>query len=171
MRLFLAAFATALACQGAFAQQDDRVHSAACRQALDALQAQEAAVAAASAPQGSPQPRAARTRLLALQREAATACLGGSRAKRRSPPTGATQLLQQPVSVPPVSAEPAPALPQAVQPAVTLPAPAPPLTVTACDAAGCLASDGTRLQWVGPNLLGPRGMCSVQGATLQCPGP
>ena len=45
----------------------------------------------------------------------------------------------------------------------------PPLTVTGCDASGCWASDGTRLQQAGPQLLGPRGFCSVQGALLQCP--
>ncbi|WP_140632097.1 hypothetical protein [Methylibium rhizosphaerae] len=167
MRSCLAAAAVAIACQAAFAQPDDRAHSAACRQALEALQAQEAAAAAASSPQGNPRQQAARKRLPALQREAATACLGGGRAERRSPPAGAR--VSPPVSVAPVTVMPPPALPQGGPPAPALTMPAPPLTVTACDAAGCLASDGTRLQWAGPNLLGPRGMCTVQGSLLQCP--
>jgi hypothetical protein len=165
MRSCLAAAAVAIACQAAFAQPDDRAHSAACRQALEALQAQEAVAVAASSPQGNPRQQAARKRLPALQREAATACLGGGRAERRSPPAGAR--VSPPVSVAPVTVMPPPALPQGGPPALA--PPPPPLTVTACDAAGCLASDGTRLQWAGPNLLGPRGMCTVQGSLLQCP--
>ena len=71
---------------------------------------------------------------------------------------------------PPLVTVPPPrVLPQGGLPTPALPAAAPLLTVTACDATGCLASDGTRLQWVGPSLLGPRGMCTVQGTVLQCP--
>lgn len=168
MRNSFVALAAALACYAAFAQQGDRTQSPACRKALDALQAQEAAAAAASAPQGRAQQRATRARLQALQRDAATACLGGSRAKRRMP-AGAT--MQPPISVPPVSVGPQPAMPPAAPPSLAVPTQAPLVTLTACDAAGCLASDGTRLQWVGPNLLGPRGLCTVQGVTLQCPNP
>lgn len=163
---FSLAIAAAIACQTAFAQPDDRARSAACRQALDALQAQEAVAAAASSPPGNPRQRAARARMSALQREAAAACLGGGRVERRSPPAGAR--VSPPVSVAPVTVVPLPAPPQGGPPAPSLAMP-PPLTVTACDAAGCLASDGTRLQWAGPNLLGPRGMCTVQGSLLQCP--
>jgi hypothetical protein len=52
---------------------------------------------------------------------------------------------------------------------VPLPAPVLPKSITSCDALGCWASDGTRLQRVGPNLLGPRGFCSAPGGVLQCP--
>lgn len=169
MRVSLAATAAiAIACQAALAQSDDQAHSAACHRALEALQAQEAAAAAAaSSPQDNPRQRAARTRLQALQREAATACLGGGRADRRTPPAGARG--SSPLSVAPVTVPPPRVVPQGGLPAPALPTAAPLLTVTACDATGCLASDGTRLQWVGPSLLGPRGMCTVQGTVLQCP--
>ncbi|WP_295638039.1 hypothetical protein [uncultured Methylibium sp.] len=46
-----------------------------------------------------------------------------------------------------------------------------PLVVTGCDATGCWASDGSRLQRLGPDLVGPRGTCTVQGAVLACPPP
>ena len=49
-------------------------------------------------------------------------------------------------------------------------APAPPLTLNGCDATGCWASDGSRLQRSsGGALLGPRGFCHVNGNLLQCP--
>jgi hypothetical protein len=57
--------------------------------------------------------------------------------------------------------------PTVVVPAV--PRAPPPLSVTSCDALGCWANDGTRLQRAGPGLLGPRGYCSTAGAALSCP--
>jgi hypothetical protein len=57
--------------------------------------------------------------------------------------------------------------PTAVAPAT--PRTQPPLSVTSCDALGCWANDGTRLQRVGPSLLGPRGYCSTAGTALSCP--
>jgi hypothetical protein len=44
-----------------------------------------------------------------------------------------------------------------------------PYAITSCDAGGCWANDGSRLNRVGPNLWGPRGVCTVQGTLLQCP--
>ncbi len=44
-----------------------------------------------------------------------------------------------------------------------------PVTVSSCNAAVCIASDGSTLTRVGPNLVGPRGLCSVQGGFLRCP--
>jgi hypothetical protein len=41
--------------------------------------------------------------------------------------------------------------------------------VTTCDIGGCWTSDGTRLQRAGPDLVGPRGVCTVQGALAFCP--
>jgi hypothetical protein len=50
------------------------------------------------------------------------------------------------------------------------PVPTPPLvSITSCDANGCWASDGTRLQRFGSQLLGPRGVCSRVGAVVHCP--
>jgi hypothetical protein len=61
--------------------------------------------------------------------------------------------------------------PRAAAPGRSAPVPtAPPLvTLGACDAAGCWASDGTRLQRQGSLLLGPRGYCSLVGTVLSCP--
>ena len=44
-----------------------------------------------------------------------------------------------------------------------------PYAITSCDAGGCWANDGSRLNRLGPNLWGPRGICTVQGSLLQCP--
>lgn len=164
-----AAWAAALACHAAPSpQQGDRMNSPACRKALDALQTQEAA--AASAPPGSAQQRTTRAKLKTLQRQAARACLGSSRAGERL--ALPSRSAQPPISVPPVSPGALPGqLPAASPPPLALPTQAPLVTLTACDATGCLASDGTRLHWVGPNLLGPRGLCTVHGVTLQCPNP
>jgi hypothetical protein len=41
--------------------------------------------------------------------------------------------------------------------------------LNACDATGCWASDGTRLLRAGPNLIGPRGICTTSGPFVQCP--
>lgn len=74
---------------------------------------------------------------------------------------------QPPVAVPaPSFALPRPPAPQPLPPAVPIERPA---TVTACDPNGCWTSDGTRLQRIGPNLLGPGSTCSVQGAFAYCP--
>jgi hypothetical protein len=43
------------------------------------------------------------------------------------------------------------------------------VTITTCDPGGCWASDGSRLQRFGPNLVGPRGVCTVQASQLHCP--
>ncbi len=109
-----------------------------------------------------------------LRKQAAQACLGGD----GQPPPPAQHIGQQPVAVPPilspipspdrVQAAPLPRAAAGVAPA-PLARPAAPPTVTGCDQAGCWASDGTRLNRVGPVLQGPRGMCTVQGALLNCP--
>ena len=145
-------------------QMLDPLDSVECRQALELLQAREAAVLAARQAGG---PLAAEAALQGSRGRAAQACLG-SRAD--SPP--APQRVYPPVVVPPIAVgRPAPT-PRALSIAPTGPAlrPAePPAVVTACDAVGCWASDGSRLQRVGPNLLGPRGLCSVHGTLLHCP--
>ena len=62
------------------------------------------------------------------------------------------------------------AVPAAPAPTYSIPTqPPPPVTILSCDAAGCQASDGTRLNRAGPVLIGPRGACSVQGSVVVCP--
>jgi len=149
---------------------DDPLQSAACRKALDALQAQEAAVS------GAPQASATGQRgevpgpaYAAARRQAAIACL----ASRADPPPQPQRLAQPPVVVAPLTG--ARPLQPLVPPAGRLPSGAPPPTaepphfVLSCDSAGCWANDGTRLNRVGPNLWGSRGACTQQGALLQCP--
>lgn len=183
--------ATMLACSVAAAApaatSADPLQSRECRQALAALHEEEAASAlSASAPAmaaaSSPAIRAASAatigrggratlaidpRLAAARASAARSCL----ASRADPPV-AGRLARQPVVVPPVAGARAP-LPVASAPGAVsvprLPGPAPLVSITSCDAAGCWASDGSRLNRVGPTLWGSRGACSVQGSVVQCP--
>jgi len=151
----------------------DTTQSPACRQALAAVQAQESAALTAksvkppaSAPAG-PSPEA----LLAMRERAARICLGPGTSG--PPPSQRTQ--QTPISVAPVTPSRPPVTPQPITPSPTTTTPVvptrtdPTLTVTGCDATGCWASDGTRLEKSGPNLIGPRGVCTMQGAVLRCP--
>jgi hypothetical protein len=68
-------------------------------------------------------------------------------------------------AVPPMPVSPLPP----TAPVVPLQQVAPPPVVTSCDAGGCWSSDGTRLNRVGPNLMGPGGVCTVTGKMVQCP--
>jgi hypothetical protein len=166
--------------------------SPACREALAALQAEEArggragvqpapgtpasqpspGTPGAQPPSGSAADAGARTaRLQVLRDRASRACLGGPAAGRPAP------ALQTPQAVAPVSR---PAAPPPVRAPLASP-PAPPVvatptpgaglpqTVVACDSTGCTASDGSRLNKVGPDLVGPKGACTLQGAVLRCP--
>jgi hypothetical protein len=151
------------------AEPIDPLKSPACEQALQRLQRQEAQ--AASAPQARTtdelRPLRPDVRMQALRREAARVCLG-SRLDVQQPPPPQRQFLP-PIGVAPV-APPAPVLgaPQPLPP-VAIPRGAVPTVITSCDPTGCWASDGTRLNRMGPSLLGPRGLCTVQGNLLQCP--
>jgi hypothetical protein len=73
----------------------------------------------------------------------------------------------QPVIVvpPTVTAAPPPPLIVAPPPPVTVPRLS---VITFCDPGGCWDSDGTRLHRAGPNLMGPHGLCTVQGNVLSC---
>ena len=94
----------------------------------------------------------------ALQRTA-LACLGQA-------DSGGIRAPQPVVVVPPiVTAAPPPPLIVAPPPPVTVPRLS---VITSCDPGGCWDSDGTRLHRAGPNLMGPRGLCSVQGNVLNC---
>jgi hypothetical protein len=139
-------------------QDSDPTRSAACRDALDALQAAEAA----SAP-----PASAKARLQPLRQRAAKECLGGTRAGPPPSQRGA----RAPISVAPVTIV-SPAVPRALPPLpeVTPPRPiGPPTVVLRCDSTQCWASDGSVLQRAGTVLIGPRGACRAQGNELVCP--
>jgi hypothetical protein len=144
----------------ALAQPADPLQSPACKQALAALQAAEEKL---PAKQGDGA-ESARRNLLPWQQAAARACLGAAADPER-PPGAARLVLPNPVlptrpalTVPAQRAMPPPA-----------PRPAPLLSITSCDALGCWASDGTRLQRLGGALLGPQGFCSAHGTVLNCP--
>ena len=142
----------------------DPLQSSECRDALAALTRREAAGADARPPANARAPDAA---LQAARAQAARACL----ASRADPPVP-RRLAQPPLAVPPVTtAHPVlPVLPAPPPSLAIAPRPAePPRFTLTCDAIGCFANDGTRLNRVGPDLWGPRGACSVHGTILQCP--
>ena len=152
----------ALGCAAASAQPRGGPQSVECRQALDALELQEARAASA------PHRREALKQLDASRRQAARTCLGGS---GDAPPPSAH--FTQPLRGVPA---PTPMRPAAT-PAIRLPPPVPlspppdppPTIVTGCDATGCWTNNGTRLQRLGPALMGPRGLCTGAGPIVQCP--
>jgi hypothetical protein len=153
----------------------DPLESAECQRALAALNAEEAVVAESSRASGGVTANDRRlidARLAPMRRQAARACL--ARADPATLSSGRlvrpTPVATQPLAIAPASS---PALTAATARAAPLAAPtAPaekPYAITACDAGGCWANDGSRLHRVGPNLWGPRGVCTVQGALVQCP--
>jgi hypothetical protein len=136
----------------------DPLKSPQCEQARDALEA------ARAAPIRDQQQHAANVE--ATRKRAAHICLGLT-----ADPVRPTPILQQPIAVlppaapaqqqrPPVFAGPL------IPPPVQIDRPA---VVTACDPGGCWDSNGTRLNRAGPNFIGPKGMCSVQGNLVHCP--
>lgn len=166
--------ALSLACAGAVharpaAREGDPLQAPECRQALAALQEQEAA--AASTPVANARPQASEAgaldpKLDAARRRAARSCL-----RSRADPPVAGRLAQPPIAVPPVAAvrPPLPPASSAVAPPARVPGPPPLVSITSCDAGGCWASDGSRLNRVGPTLWGSHGACTVQGSVVQCP--
>lgn len=90
----------------------------------------------------------------------ALACLGQA--------NGSGVRAPQPVIVVPPTVTAAPPLPLIVAPPPPVMVPRLPV-ITSCDPGGCWDSDGTRLHRAGPNLMGPRGLCTVQGNVLNCP--
>jgi hypothetical protein len=135
----------------------DLMDSPACVAAMKALQQEEGRMQADTSD---------KTRWLQLRQLAAKACLGpaaDSRAPRRATATA-------PISVLPSTAGRVPSRPGA-SPATEVPAVRQDTVraITSCDAAGCWTSDGSRVQRMGPDLVGPRGICTVQGAVISCP--
>jgi hypothetical protein len=173
------------------AQPADPTSSASCREALARLEAREAD-AAAGRKGTTPDDRAARPApdadLEAARRAASVACLGGP----GDPPGRRQRFGEPPVSVPPVMPPPVdrrvapPGAPGTERrdappgPAAQAPPPRPPVasravpprgptSITSCDALGCWASDGSRLNRMGPDLVGERGVCRAHGKLLRCP--
>ncbi len=178
LRLILPSLA--LVCAAASAQPAGTLPSPECERALQAVQAREDVAASApdAAPRADGRRRAPDARLLDLRRRAAQVCLGGKAPvpqRQVQAPVTVAPVTVAPVTVAPVKVTPVTVAPVTVPPvSVTPPAPppprnAPPLVITSCDPTGCWASDGSRLNRMGQNLLGPRGLCSVQGNLLQCP--
>lgn len=140
--------------------------SAGCQRALETLQVRENALLAALPRDAQPDAAAAAS-IEPLRRQAARACLGGT-----GEPPPPKQIASPPISVSPIVV-PRPA-PRVSAPSVQATPPPrriePQVFVSACDAGGCWASDGTRLIRSGAHLIGPRGMCSgTQGTPLNCP--
>ena len=154
----------------------DPLESAECRRALAALNAEEVVVAESSRASGGVAANDRRlidARLAPMRRQAARACL----ARRADPGTLSsdrlvrpTPVTMQPLAVAPAST-PAPTTTtaRAAPPAMPTAPAEKPYAITSCDAGGCWANDGSRLNRVGPNLWGSRGACTVQGTLLHCP--
>jgi len=180
LRLAIVALATAIPTitegAGATGALGDPLESAECQRALAALSGEEAAVAESSHANGAIPANDRRlidARLAPVRRQAARACL----ARRADPATLSAERLVRPppIAVAPLAVAPAssPAPTAAttrVAPLVPPAAPAEkPYAITSCDPGGCWANDGRCRYRVGPNLWGPRGICTVQGLLLQCP--
>ena len=106
-------------------------------------------------------------RLQQARQSARQACLGREAASRqRSGAPEPPQVVAPPaLREPPAAAVPAP--PATVPaPALSIPRPA---AITTCDPGGCWDSEGRRLNQMGPQLVGPRGVCTVQGGMVICP--
>lgn len=141
-----------------------------CPPALEALQREESVLLEELAGRdAASKRREALRRLQPLRLRAAKACLAGLPAT----PPPSQHSAQPPIATPPVTRPlPVPranaplALPPPVSPTVRSAAP---LSIVGCDPGGCTASDGSRLQRAGAHLIGPRGLCLVQGTQLLCP--
>lgn len=133
--------------------QSDPLNSAACKDARSEL---DAALGQASSG----------VRLARARARAAAACLGRSdgQAVRSGAPDPPQRISPTVIAEPPRP----PALPVAVEPAPAIVVPRP-TVITTCDPAGCWDSDGHRLNNMGPTLMGPRGVCTVQGGLANCP--
>lgn len=151
--VLLAATSMSLPAQTA---EPDPMNSRACVRAREAL---DQAI-------GEPAPnrQAHAARLARARQQAATACLGrDSSSRERSGAPDPPQAVPPPMAVvprPPLPVPAAPAAPLAIPRAAT---------ITTCDPAGCWDSEGRRLNNMGPLLLGPRGLCTMQGGQLICP--
>lgn len=148
--------------------------STACHTALKSLaDAEDALAAAAGAASSAPaaddtRQRAVTAQLLPLRQRVADACLGGMTAS----PSPAQRTWVGPLPARPATPAQPPARPlQSGNPVVTVPMPRidPPVILQHCTGLTCLASDGSTLTRVGPNVVGPRGVCTVVAGSVRCP--
>jgi hypothetical protein len=168
---------------GRAAAAADPLQAPACLKARQALAAYEVEAGPAAAPDraqrsepaGSPAGRAPEAaaapaippRLRALRQAVARDCLATTLDAPRPP-----RQVQPPVAVPPVGSTLPPRQPPVATTPRANPGPVaqPPLrSITSCDSGGCWTSDGTRLQRMGPSLVGPQGACNVSGNVVSCP--
>lgn len=161
-----------LACMAGMvaALAEELPRSPACRTALQALdQAEDAladsAAASSAAAADQDRERAVTARLQPLRLRVAKACLGGMTTSP-SPSQHTWVAPAPPQSVAAVPRARSPALPPINVPMPRFDAP---ITLSNCNAATCLGSDGSTLIRVGPNVIGPRGTCTVQGVFVRCP--
>ena len=107
-----------------------------------------------------------RDRLDEVRQQAAQKCLG-----LKAAPLPENRFLPPPVSVEPIRLRSEPSLSMATPATPSLPpvaVPRPPV-ITICDAAGCWDAAGARYNQQGPLLLGPHGICTQQGGSMNCP--
>ena len=142
----------------AHAQSSDPLDSPECRSARDELEA---------ALDDPGMGRAERAQRLAIARKNVLGiCLGPASAQPQR--SGAPERVIA-VPAPIISAPPAhPVAPAATAPLPPLAVPRP-AVITTCDSAGCWDSEGRRLNHLGPMLVGPRGLCNLQGGIANCP--
>lgn len=150
-------------------QAEELPKSNPCQTALKALEEAEDAIAdSASAASGAdPQrQRNVAAKLQPLRQRVADECLGGLTSS--PPPSQRTWAAPAMPSRPAVAS---PRLPQPPVPTAAIPPPRfeGPVTVTHCNAAVCMTSDGSTLTRVGPTLIGPKGACQSQGGVVHCP--
>ena len=157
-RQFLAGLLAAAAALAAGAQPADRLDAPECKAARGELEA------TLDDPALGRDERA--RRLAAVRKKVLAVCLGPASAQpqRSGAPQPAVAVPAPVISAPPLYPTVRAASPPL--PPVNVPRPA---VVTTCDPAGCWDSDGRRLNNLGPMLVGPRGVCTVQGGTANCP--
>jgi hypothetical protein len=160
--LSLPLLAFALSSPARAAGPGDPLMTPACQQAMKALDAAERKAMENAPPGGD---RQVPPELAAQRKKTAKACLGG---RGDAPPP-------KEIAIPPVTVAPA-EMPRPPAEAVRPPPPPPPpaqpprplVSVTSCDAGGCWASDGSRLNRVGGVLLGPQGVCTTNAGVVLC---
>jgi len=154
--LLLAASAACAAQQG----HADPMYSTECEAAQAALEHTIQQAAEGNA--------AAKKDLGDARRQVLDTCLGPQTGHMERSGAPATPMAVPSPFTAPTGPTPPTAMPSTVSP------PPPPLTqratvITTCDPGGCWDSDGHRLNYMGPVLIGPQGVCALQPGATQCP--
>jgi hypothetical protein len=158
MRFVLALLIVAGASLAANAQPADRMDSPECRAARDQLEA------TLDDPGLGREERA--QRLAGVRKEVLTICLGAPSAhpQRSGAPEPVIAVPAPIISLPPAHSN----APGATTPLPPVASPRP-TVITTCDPGGCWDSAGHRINNLGPMLVGPRGLCTLQGGIANCP--